>query len=81
MTYDTTPHTVTITVTLNEAGELEAQITGLNDGVALFKNAFDPPPSPPTTGGDPMIAIAAAAVMFTAAGVCLAFRRRKSDED
>ncbi len=86
ITYDTTEHKVTVTVTDNLKGSLVADIAYENGNSPVFKNTYVPP-SPKKnlskTGDDlgGIIGGAAAAVVVAAAAAGVAYKRsRKRDE-
>ena len=77
-TYDTAPHTVTITVT-DVDSQLVAEIDYEGKAALTVTNTIAPPPPP--TGEDPSEVIMAAAALFAAAAASIvAYRRRRLGE-
>ena len=78
MTYDTTPHTVTITVT-DVDSKLVAEIDYEGSSALSVTNSLCPPPPP--TGDEAAFGSTAALLLLIAAGAVLfTLRRRRNSE-
>lgn len=77
MNYDETVYTVTVTVTDNGEGQLEASVTVSGDGVIEFNNEYVP--ETPQLGDDNGMYIWFAAMLASAVGLAvLTFKKRKA---
>ena len=74
--YDTKKYTVTVTVTDDGNGKLSAAVSGLNQGVAEFKNIYDPN-RPPTGDDSNLLAWSLSALASLAALTYLSLRLKK----
>ena len=74
VTYDTAPHTVTVSVT-DVDSQLVAEVNYDGRSSLTVVNGFTPPP--PSTGDDPAVMLIAIAILLAAAEAFVITARRK----